>query len=127
MLIYATFTSFWNKDTVAFSPEANSSVNENCNQSLLTRRDTELITDPKHVSLGKDHDFLWVLMYAAESLKDKVNMFFIQSNEFFRPTTLMSVLQEEMSYGCCISFRLLAISLVKNSVWSPGHERCVSG
>lgn len=47
----------------------------------------------------------------AVSLKHKVSMFLILSNEFFRSATIISFLWEGMYYCCCISFCHLAISL----------------
>lgn len=71
-----------------------------------------------------------VLMYMVEIGSTKWAFFSCavpnSSNEFFRHPALISPLREEMSYGCCISFRLLAISPL-HTVFGAQATRGVSG
>lgn len=59
-----------------------------------------------------------VLMYMVESFKVFQQCSSLIQRRFLMPATLISLLREEMSYGCCIRFCLLAIS--------PLHTVCAA-
>lgn len=80
----------------AFLPGANSSpVKENCNQRSQTRLDTDRW--PKIRLIVCRRKLPLCSHVHGGKFKLKVSMFPVQSNEFFRPAALISLLREEMS------------------------------